>query len=108
MRAIDDDDLAIGVRIGDPELGAFWIHETTTLGSDTLLMIQRFREANPDKGDRQLSAAELLRKNAHRIRGIGPLLEMAGLAEQDAQSALGWRPTQHLVNLIAERPVADQ
>jgi hypothetical protein len=79
-------------------------HETTTLSSDTLLMIQGFRDANPDKGDGQLSATEFLRKNAHRIRGIGPLLEMAGLAEQDVQSALGWRPTQQLITLIANRP----
>ena len=64
-------------------------HETTTLGSDTLLMIQRFREANPDKHDGQLSAVEFLRKNANRIRGIGPLLEIAGLAEQDANRILG-------------------
>jgi hypothetical protein len=78
-------------------------NETSTLSSDTLLMIQGFREANPDKRDRPLSAAEFLRKNAHRIRGIGPLLEMAGLAEQDDQSALGWRPTQHLIGLIANR-----
>jgi hypothetical protein len=76
----------------------------TTLSSETLLMIQRFRDANPDRRDRQLSAAEFLRKNAHRIRGIGPLLEMAGLAEQDDQSDLGWRPTQHLIGLIANRP----
>jgi hypothetical protein len=76
--------------------------ETTTLSSDTLLMIQRFREANPDKHDGQLSTAEFLRKNAHRIRGIGPLLELAGLSEQDAQSVLGWRPTPHL---ITHRPV---
>jgi hypothetical protein len=73
-------------------------HETTTLGSDTLLMIQRFREANPDKHDGQLSAVEFLQKNAHRIRGIGPLLEMAGLAKQDDQSPLGWRPTPHLIS----------
>jgi hypothetical protein len=79
-------------------------HETTTLSSDTLLMIQRFRQANSDKRDWELSAAEFLQKNAHRICGIGPLLEMAGLAEQDDQSALGWRPTQHLIGLIANRP----
>jgi hypothetical protein len=30
-----------------------------------------FREANPDKVDQELSAAEFFRKNAHRIRGIG-------------------------------------
>ena len=78
-------------------------NETTTLSTDTLLMIQRFREANPDKRDRHLSAAEFLRKNAHRIRRIGPLLKLAGLAEQDAQSALGWRPTQRLISLIANR-----
>ena len=77
---------------------------TTTLGSDTLLMIQSFRKANPDKGDRELSAAEFLQQNGHRIRAIGPLLEMAGLAEQDDQSALGWRPTQDLIKLIATRP----
>jgi hypothetical protein len=69
-------------------------HETTTLGSDTLLMIQHFRQANPDKRDQHLSAAEFLQKSAHRIRGIGPLLKMAGTAEQDDQSALGWRPAQ--------------
>jgi hypothetical protein len=79
-------------------------NETTTLSSDTLLMIGIFREANPHKRDRQLSAAEFLRKNANRIRDIGPLLEMAGLAEQDNQSALGWRPTQRLINLMANRP----
>jgi hypothetical protein len=78
-------------------------HETTTLGSDTLLMIQSFRDADPDKRDQQLSAAEFLEQNGHRIRGIGPLLEMAGLAEQDDQSALGWRPTQRLINHIANR-----
>jgi hypothetical protein len=78
-------------------------NETTTLTSDTVLMIQSFREANPDKRDRHLSAAEFLRKNAHRIRGIGPLLEMGGLAEQDDQSALGWRPSQRLIGLIANR-----
>jgi hypothetical protein len=74
-----------------------------TLSSDTLLMIQSFRDANPDKRERHLSAAEFLQKNAHRIRDIGPLLEMAGLAEQDAQSVLGWRPTPHLITLIANR-----
>jgi hypothetical protein len=41
-------------------------------------MIQHFRQANPDKRHRHLSAAEFLQKNAHRILGIGPLLEMAG------------------------------
>jgi hypothetical protein len=50
------------------------------------------RASNPDKRDRHLSAAELLRKKRHRIRGIGPLLELARLAEQVVQSALGWRP----------------
>ena len=60
-------------------------HETTTLGSDTLLMIQSFRDANPDKRDRKLSATEFLRKHCHHICGIGPLLELAGLAEQDDQ-----------------------
>ena len=69
-------------------------NETTTLSSEALLMIRRFREANPDKVDQELSAAEFLRKNCHRIRGIGPLMEMAGLADQNKQSALGWRPTQ--------------
>jgi hypothetical protein len=78
-------------------------NETSTLSSDTLLMIRSFRQANPDKRDGQLSAAEFLQKNAHRIRGIGPLLELAGLAEQDAQSDLGWRPTPHLITLIANR-----
>jgi hypothetical protein len=53
------------------------INATTILTSETILMIQGFCEANPDKRDRPLSAAEFLRKNAHRIRGIGPLLEMA-------------------------------
>jgi hypothetical protein len=33
-----------------------------SISSDTLLMIQSFRQANPDKRDRQLSAAEFLRK----------------------------------------------
>jgi hypothetical protein len=79
-------------------------NETTTLSSDTLLMIRGFRRANQGNRDRELSAAQFLQKNAHRIRGIGPLLEMAGLAEQDDQSALGWRPTQHLIGLIANRP----
>jgi hypothetical protein len=67
------------------------------------VLIQSFREANPDKVDQELSAAEFLQKNDHHIRGIGPLLEMAGLTEQDVQSALGWRPTQRLINLITNR-----
>jgi hypothetical protein len=75
----------------------------TTLWSEALLMIQSFREADPDKRDRKLSATEFLRKNDHRIRGIGPLLELAGLAQQDNQSALGWRPTQRLISLIGNR-----
>jgi hypothetical protein len=79
-------------------------NETSTLHSETILMIRSFREANPDKRDRQLSAAKFLRKNDHRIRGIGLLLEMTGLAEQDDQSDLGWRPTQHVITLIANRP----
>jgi hypothetical protein len=79
-------------------------HETSTLSSEAILMIQRFRDANPNRRDRELSAEEFLQKNAHRIRGIGPLLEMAGLAEQDDQSALGWRPTRRLITLIANRP----
>jgi hypothetical protein len=53
-------------------------NQTTTLSGGPLLMIQRFRDANPDKRDRHMSAAEFLRKNHHRIRGISPLLEMAG------------------------------
>jgi hypothetical protein len=71
-------------------------NETSALSSETILMIQRFRQANPDKIDRELSPAEFLQKkaeflqkNGHRIRGIGPLLELAGLAEQDATSSLG-------------------
>jgi hypothetical protein len=67
------------------------------------MMIRGLREANPDKRDRHLSAADFLQKNAHRIRGIGPLLELAGLADQDNQSALGWRPTQRLIHLIENR-----
>jgi hypothetical protein len=74
-----------------------------TLSSETLLMIQSFREADPDKRDAKLSATEFLRKKGHRIRGIGPLLELAGLAQQDNQSALGWRPTQRLISLIGNR-----
>ena len=80
------------------------INATTTLTSETILMIQGFREANPDKRDRHLSPAEFLQKHPHRICGIGPLLELAGLAEQDVQSVLGWRPTQRLISLIANRP----
>jgi hypothetical protein len=72
------------------------------------VLIQGFREANPDKVDQELSAAEFFRKNAHRIRGIGRFWKWLAWLSKDAQSALGWRPTQHLVNLIAERPVADQ
>jgi hypothetical protein len=78
-------------------------NETSTLSSEAILMIQRFRDANPNRRDRQLGATEFLQKNAHRIRDIAPLLEMAGLAEQDAQSVLGWRPTPHLITLIANR-----
>jgi hypothetical protein len=37
-------------------------HETTTLSSDTLLMIGIFREANPHKRDRQLSPTEFCGK----------------------------------------------
>jgi hypothetical protein len=68
------------------------------------LKIQSFRDANPDKRDRHLSVAEFLEQKGHRIRGIGPLLEMAGLAEQDDQSPLGWRPTQRLISHITDRP----
>jgi hypothetical protein len=69
-------------------------HETTTLGSDTLLMIRSFREANPDKRDRHLSAAEFLRKNANRIRGIGPLLEWrAWLSKMPNRLSVGALPS---------------
>jgi hypothetical protein len=49
--------------------------------------------------DRSVVPAKLVNPFGNR----GPLLELAGLAEQDAQSALGWRPTQHLIGLIANR-----
>jgi hypothetical protein len=39
-------------------------------------------------------------RNANRCR-CG--LEMAGLAEHDNQSDLGWRPTPRLITLIANR-----
>jgi hypothetical protein len=74
------------------------------LSCETILMIQTFRAANPDQRDRKLSAAEFLRKNVHRIRGVGQVLELYGLAEQDNQSAIGWRPTQRMVSLIVNLP----
>jgi hypothetical protein len=46
----------------------------------------------------------VLAKKTRRIREICPLLEMAGLAEQDNQLALGWRPTQRLIRHITNRP----
>jgi hypothetical protein len=76
----------------------------TTPSSETLIVVQSFRKANPDKRDRKLSAAKYLQKNGLRIRGVGPLLEIAGLAEQDNQSAIGWRPTQLMISLIADLP----
>jgi hypothetical protein len=49
----------------------------------------RYRGANPDRRDRELSPAEFLQKNAHRIRGIGPLLEIVAWLSKRINQLLG-------------------
>jgi hypothetical protein len=44
-------------------------HETTTLTSETLLMIQSFRDADPDKRDRELSRQSFCNKTATAFVG---------------------------------------
>jgi hypothetical protein len=80
---------------------------TLNLDIDSNLMVAIFQEAHPiDSIDKEFSATEYLTYCAPDIERLGRVFKFLGLAEASTQSALGWKPTAHLLHIIGKRAVA--
>jgi hypothetical protein len=69
--------------------------------NDTLLMVAIFQKACPL--DPKPSASDYIKQFGPEIETIGRVLELLGLAEPNEQCNLGWKATDPLMNIIAER-----
>ena len=70
--------------------------------NDTYLMVvifQKMFQLDMEIND----PAKYVKRHESRIKKAGQLLEYLGLAEQDVESPLGWKPTRHLIEIIANR-----
>jgi len=51
----------------------------------------------------ELSAERYIELSANDMRSVGKMFEFLGLAQPDGKSPIGWKPTNTLMQLIAER-----
>jgi hypothetical protein len=71
------------------------------LDNDTLLMVAIFQKVCPLTP--KPSASEYINQFGPEIETMGRVLELLGLAEPNKQCNLGWKATDSLMNIIAER-----
>jgi hypothetical protein len=72
------------------------------IDNDAYLMVAIFQKMfQLEKGI--ADPAKYVKRHELRIKKAGQLLEYLGLAEQDAESSLGWKPTRRLIEIIADR-----
>ena len=75
------------------------------LDIESHIMIAIFRAAHPIVDIEEAADQEYLKRFAPDIDRLGRVLKCLGLAEESTQSAFGWKPTAHLVQIIVERAV---
>jgi hypothetical protein len=78
--------------------------KSDNLDDNSLLMLAIFQTVHLicDEGS-GVSMTEYLKYCASDIARIGHVFKFLGLAEECTKSALGWKPTAHLIQIIAER-----
>jgi hypothetical protein len=74
------------------------------IDNDTLLMISIFEQVRSLE-PKPTTPEQYLKSFFPEIDGVGRLLELLGLAEKSDTCALGWKPTEALLRLIANRLV---
>jgi hypothetical protein len=79
---------------------------TTSLDIESNLMVAIFQELDLICFDQEPSATEYLKLCVPHIERLGRVFKFLGLAEASTQSALGWKPTAHLLHIIGKRVVA--
>jgi hypothetical protein len=65
-----------------------------------LLLLAIFQAAHPTN---TTTATDFLQSFAPDIARVGRVFKFLGLAEESPQSALGWKPTDQLIRIVAER-----
>jgi len=71
--------------------------------TDIHLMVKIFQEIFQFEGKVETDPAKYVKRHENRIKKAGQLFQYLDLAEVDAESPLGWRPTHSLMELIAKR-----
>ena len=72
-----------------------------SFNKETRLLIGFFQQAI-QVGDDEPDPAKYLKKFQSDIKTTGRLFKYLGLAKAEKQSPLGWKPTAHLLDLIAK------
>jgi hypothetical protein len=76
-----------------------------TRDTELLLLTSIFQSAHPITRSvgGELNGTEYLQFCAPDIERLGRVFKLLGLAEVSTQSALGWKPTAHLLDIIGQR-----
>jgi len=75
------------------------------LDNDTELMVSIFKKAFQCIGAEEHNSERYLKSYKSDLAEAGQIFAYLGLARPDAQSPLGWRPTDALLDIIAKRAV---
>jgi hypothetical protein len=75
------------------------------LTSTDRLFLRIFHELHSFVGDPKFMASEYLKMYGQEIRALGRALARLDLAAEDKQCALGWKPTPHLLSIVAKHEI---
>src|ERR1022692_4737708 len=71
--------------------------------NDIHLMVTIFQQALQFKDHEEWGHAKYVKRHETKIKDAGLLFDYLGLAEQNAKSPLGWKPTRLLMEIIGKR-----
>ena len=73
------------------------------LDNDTQLMVSIFQKVFQLEGSEEHDPVKYVKTYELHIEEVGQIFAYLGLAKPDTQSALGWKPTRLLMEIIAQK-----
>ena len=73
------------------------------LDNDTQLMVSIFQKVFQLEGSEEHDPVKYVKTYESHIEEVGQIFAYLGLAKPDTQSALGWKPTRLLMEIIAQK-----